>query len=224
MDREEGAGRIGDLAAGRSSSISKTPISSVDPKRFLVARRRRMRGVPLALEVDDRVDEVLERLGPGDRAVLGHVADEDHRDPVALGEVHQAERRFADLADAAGRAVELVDGRGLDRIDDDERRSLDRATSTIRPTSCSARTRTPLARRRRRAARGARPAAGPGPATPRPTAYSTPRAVGRRAGEPGRGLEQERGLADPGLAAEEDERARARVRRRGRGRARRCRG
>ena len=32
------------------------------------------------------------------------MTDEDHGDPVALGEVHQAERRLADLADAPGRA------------------------------------------------------------------------------------------------------------------------
>ena len=41
--------------------------------------------VPVALELDDDVDEVLEDPGPGDRAVLGHVADEEHGDASRLG-------------------------------------------------------------------------------------------------------------------------------------------
>ena len=69
--------------------------------------------MPLALEADHRVDEMLEGLGAGDRAVLGDVPDEDDGDPVPLGQIHQAQGRLADLADAAGRAVELVDGSRL---------------------------------------------------------------------------------------------------------------
>ena len=105
-----------------ASPISKTPISSVDPKRFFGRAEQPEGGVPLALEAEHGVDEVLEGLGTGDRTVLRHVADEDDGDALALGEVHEAERRLADLADAAGGAVELVDGGGLDRIDDDEGR------------------------------------------------------------------------------------------------------
>ncbi len=78
--------------------------------------------VSLALERQYRVDEMLERLRAGDRAVLGHVADEHNGDPGRLGQLHQAERRAADLADAAGRPVEVLHGRGLDRVDDEEGR------------------------------------------------------------------------------------------------------
>ena len=39
----------------------------------------------LPLERQDNINEVLERLGPGQRAVLGDVADEDHRHAVFLG-------------------------------------------------------------------------------------------------------------------------------------------
>ena len=38
---EEELGGVGDLAAGRLSFISKTPISLVEPKRFFTARRMR---------------------------------------------------------------------------------------------------------------------------------------------------------------------------------------
>ena len=123
---------------------------------------------------------------------------------VALRELHQAERRLADLADAAGRPVELVDGRGLDRVDDERApgRSV-RASSTIRPTSLSAATRI-ASRPGPRAARAGRRAAGPGPPTPRRS--RTARARRRRARDAGGGLEQERRLADPRLAADEHER------------------
>ena len=123
MIGEEGARRIGDLEQARLGHLEHADlVGRAEP----VLRRAQQphRGVALALEIDDRVDEVLERLGPGDRAVLGHVADEDHGDPVALGEVHQAQGRFADLADAPGRAVEVLDRRRLDGIDHDQPRPL----------------------------------------------------------------------------------------------------
>ena len=42
------------------------------------------RRVPVALEVQHHVDEVLEQPRAGDRAVLGDVADEDGRDAAVL--------------------------------------------------------------------------------------------------------------------------------------------
>ena len=123
MVGEERARRIGDLAQPGLGHLEHADLVG-RPEAVLRRAEQPQRRVALALEVDHRVDQVLERLRAGDRAVLRDVADEDHRDAVALGELHQAERRFADLADAPGRPVELVDGRGLDRVDDDEARSL----------------------------------------------------------------------------------------------------
>ena len=119
---EEGPGRIGDLAQAALAHLEHADLLG-RAEAVLGRPQQPQRAVALALERQDRVDEVLEGLRPGERAVLGHVADEDDRDPVALGELHQPERRLADLADAAGRPVELVDGRGLDRVDDEQRRA-----------------------------------------------------------------------------------------------------
>ena len=69
----------------------------------------------LALEVEDRVDDVLERLGPGEAAVLGDVADEERRDVLPLGREQQLRRRLAHLADAARRGLELQREHRLDR-------------------------------------------------------------------------------------------------------------
>ena len=104
------------------SPISNTPSSSVEPKRFFVARTRRItppRSPPRSMTASTRCSRVF---GPGDRAVLGHVADEHDGDPLALRQLHEPERGLAHLPDAARRPVELVHGHRLDRVHDDEGR------------------------------------------------------------------------------------------------------
>ena len=81
-----------------------------------------MRVMALALEVQHRVDDVLERLRPGEAAFLRDVADEERRDVLRLGREQQLRRRLAHLADAAGRRLHLQREHGLDRVDDDQRR------------------------------------------------------------------------------------------------------
>ena len=78
---------------------------------------------PLPFQVQHRVDEVFQRLGSGEGAVLGHMTDQDHRDPVSLGHLHQSKSAFADLADASGRPFEFVGGNGLDGVDDQRDRT-----------------------------------------------------------------------------------------------------
>ena len=78
--------------------------------------------MPLAFEIEHRVDDVLERLRTGDVAVLGDVADQERRDVVALRGEQELRRRFAHLADAAGRGLELQREHRLHGIDDDQRR------------------------------------------------------------------------------------------------------
>ena len=80
----------------------------------------------LALEIEHRVDDVLERLRAGEIAVLRDVADEKGRDVLPLRGEQQLRCGLAHLADAAGRRLELEREDGLDRIDDDERRAKPR--------------------------------------------------------------------------------------------------
>jgi hypothetical protein len=67
----------------------------------------RNRGVAVALEVQDDVDDVLEHARAGDRAVLGDVADDDRGDVAGLGHADQARGDLLDLGDATGNAVEV---------------------------------------------------------------------------------------------------------------------
>ena len=164
---EERAGRVGHFEEARLGHLEDADlVGRAEP--VLGGAEQAQRRVPLALEVDHGVDEVLECLGPGDRTVLRHVTDEDHGDPVTLGEVHQAERRFADLADAPGRPVELVDRGGLDRIDDDHDRALGPRSIHDPADVVLGEDPDAIGRRSVEQAQTCRPQAGPGRATPRP--------------------------------------------------------
>ena len=72
----------------------------------------------LALEVQHRVHDVLERLGTGDAAPFRHVADQQHRRPRFLGEPHEPGGRLAHLAHVPWRSFELLGISGLDRVDE----------------------------------------------------------------------------------------------------------
>ncbi len=74
----------------------------------------------LALEVQHRVDDVLEHLRPRDRAFLRDVADQKPRGAGRLGELQKLARRLAHLADRAGRGGEVGGEHRLDRVDDDD--------------------------------------------------------------------------------------------------------
>ena len=76
-----------------SSPISNRPTSPVGPKRCLTARRSRSGVVAVALDDQHRVDQVLERPGPGQVAVLGDVADQDERRALAPWPAGPAARR-----------------------------------------------------------------------------------------------------------------------------------
>src|SRR6266446_1241558 len=70
-----------------------------------------------AFEIQDGIHDVLEGLRAGDAAAFGHVADEHDRGPRLLGEAHQAGRAFAHLAHVAGRTLELFGVGGLDGVE-----------------------------------------------------------------------------------------------------------
>ena len=233
--RDDAAGRRrpscvgrGTPAPGRRRSarpaapISNTPTSSVEPNRFFDARSEAERREALALERQDGVDEVLERLRAGERAVLRHVADEDDRDPSDFA---SSVRRSADSRTwptlPAGPSSSSTVAVWIE--------STMRSVGPARPAPAPRSARPPTRRRR-----GSPVPAGPveqpepvgaepdlGRPTPRRSRTARARAAGRA--DAGGGLEEERRLADPRLAADEDERARRRARRRGHDRARRSR-
>ena len=103
-----------------SPVISKQPTSSVGPKRFFVRAHEAQRGLPVALEAADDVDQVLEHPGAGDRAVFGDVADEQHRQVALLGDADEGARDLAHLRGLAGRALRHRRRDGLHRVDDQQ--------------------------------------------------------------------------------------------------------
>ena len=83
----------------------------------------------LALEVQHRVDDVLERLRTGDAAALRDVPDDEHRGAALLGVAHQPRGAFAHLSDVARRALEIAREDRLNRVDDQHGGRGRRATS-----------------------------------------------------------------------------------------------
>ena len=71
----------------------------------------------VALEVEHGIDDMLEDARTGNRALLGHVPDQDHGNRALLGEPCELRRAFAHLCDAAWRRFERLRVDGLDRVD-----------------------------------------------------------------------------------------------------------
>ena len=185
-------------------AISKTPTSSVEPNRFFVARRMRSVAVAVALERRARrrrgapASSGRRACRPWSRGRRARPAT-----PSAFASAIRRTARFADLADAPGRPVELVDGR---RSAPSRRREcrasrpgdLDDPVDVVLGQDADG-----VADGAVRAARGARPAAGPA----RPTPRRSRTAPVRPSPASPRRLQQERRLADARLAAEQHERA-----------------
>ena len=81
----------------------------------------------LALEVQHRVDDVLERLGTGDAPALGDVANGEHRRLRFLREAHQSRGALPHLPDVSRRALEIAREDRLDRVDEHRLRAQRRA-------------------------------------------------------------------------------------------------
>ena len=154
-----------------------------------------MRAVAVALEVEDAVDEVLEHARAGDGALLRHVADEERRDALLLGHAQEPAGRLAHLRHGAGRGAELGRVERLDGVDDADvgLLALERRADLVE-------------------VRLGQDVDVAGAAEPVGAQLHLRR--GLLAGDehglplPGHGLEgheQERGLADPGVAGDEDE-------------------
>ena len=159
-----------------------------------------MRVVLLALEVQHGVHDVLQRLRAGEAPVLRHVPDEKGRNILPLRGEEQLRGRLAHLADAAGGGLEAEREHGLDRVDDDERGTEAR---DLLEDALEARLGEDVEGRL---------------LDPEPLAARLDlmlgflaRAVEHRpdgARKVRRGLQEERGLADARLAADQDERSR----------------
>ena len=76
--------------------------------------------MPVPVEGEHGVDQVLDRTWPGQVAVLGHVPDQEKGDPAGLGHASQALDAGAHLGQAAGRLGERRVRDGLERVHHDQ--------------------------------------------------------------------------------------------------------
>ena len=73
--------------------------------------------VGVAFKIQHGIDHVLEHARPGQRALLGHMADQNNADAGRFGRTRQVRRAFAYLGYRARRGAQLIRIHGLDGID-----------------------------------------------------------------------------------------------------------
>ena len=155
----------------------------------------------LALEIEHAIDHVLEHAGAGDLSLLGDVADEHENRAGALCEPDQLLGGAPHLGDRPRRRVQVVEIHGLDGIDDHHvgrrlalqaRRDIADVDGSGKPHRCAGEAEPGGAHADLLQSLLARDVGDP-PAAPR-----------KRRG----GLEEQGGLADAGVAREQDGRAR----------------
>src|SRR5262249_40412199 len=92
-----------------------------------------------ALEVQHRVDQVLENARSSQRSLLGDVPDQKRRNASPLGDCHETSPALPDLGHAPWRRLQSGQKHGLDRVDDQNPRlygvelRLHRAEIGLRP-------------------------------------------------------------------------------------------
>ncbi len=79
--------------------------------------------MPLPLHEYDGVNQVLHRLRACNGPFLRDMADDHGADPLLLRERHQPNGRFANLAEAAGRGLQIFRSDSLNGIDNQDGRS-----------------------------------------------------------------------------------------------------
>ena len=94
------ARRLGDEARRGVEHLDQAALAHLEQARLVgraeaVLQRAQLAvgALALALELQHAVDEVLEHARAGQRALLGHVPDEDHGGAARLGELHDPRRR-----------------------------------------------------------------------------------------------------------------------------------
>jgi hypothetical protein len=118
--RQEQRRRIRDAAQAAVGHREHAEL--VDRAEAVLERAHQPEGrVRVALEVEHRVDHVLEHARARERALLGHVADHAPRDAGLLGEARELRRALAHLRDRARRRLQLLGVQRLDRVDDRDR-------------------------------------------------------------------------------------------------------
>ncbi len=115
---------LGGIRDGRETILSHAKDADLVHAAESVLRRTQHAVIEraLALEVQNRIDDVLERPRTRDAAALRDVAHDEDGGAALLREAHQARGALAHLPDVAGRALEITGVNSLDGVDDEHRR------------------------------------------------------------------------------------------------------
>ena len=121
-DRARGRAGLADEARGGVGDLDEAALAHLEDAHLAGCAEAVLEGaqrpegpLALALEMEHAVDQVLERPGPRQGSLLGHVADQDQSHVEPLRRLQQRGGRLPDRADAPWCGVR--DRQGLDRVD-----------------------------------------------------------------------------------------------------------
>ena len=117
--REEQFGRIGDLTESGLLHLVDAQFGCA-AEAVLYGSEDAIHVMLVALELYDRVDDVLKDLGSGERTLLIDMSDKDDGCAGGLGVTEQGGGALPYLRDAAGAALHVLGGESLDGVDDQE--------------------------------------------------------------------------------------------------------
>ncbi len=118
---EEQRARVGDLGDTRARHVEAADLVG-GAEAVLECSHEAERGLPVALEVADDVDQVLEDAGPRDRPVFRDVADEDDGEASFFRHTDEGGRHLAHLGGLTRRAVAVGRRHRLHGVDDEQSR------------------------------------------------------------------------------------------------------
>ena len=108
---------IADLTQSRLLHLVDAQLAGAS-KAVLDAAQNAVHIVLVTLELDNRINDVLQDFRSCQRALLGDVSDEDDGYAARLGKTEQGSGTLTNLGDAAGTALHILGRNGLDGVDD----------------------------------------------------------------------------------------------------------
>ena len=115
VSRQEQSGGIGDLFDALTAHVETADFIG-RTKTILHRSQHSQRGLAVAFELADHIDQMLQCARACNRTILGHMTNQKYWNVKCLSGIYQRACHFAHLSRTAGNAIDLLRDDGLRRI------------------------------------------------------------------------------------------------------------